>query len=52
MNVTNLLEIARLRSIVQRLRRERGAEATLAILRRVIETEFKEEIADGSTTHQ
>lgn len=49
MNVNNLLEMARLRSIVQRLRRTQGDDRTLAILQRVIEIEFSREESHGKT---
>jgi len=47
MNANNLLEMARLRSIVQRLRRTQGQQQTLEILQRVIEMEFKKEHRNG-----
>jgi hypothetical protein len=40
MNSQTLLEMARLRSIVQRLKRTHGEDDTLDILLRVIEMEF------------
>lgn len=49
MNANNLLEMARLRSIVQRLRRTQGNDQTLVILQRVIEMEFSREESNGKT---
>ena len=40
MSHSRLMEVARLRSIIQRLLREHGNAETLAILRQAIETEL------------